>query len=371
MSQPGPIVLFGSGETSASGRKVYDWLFGRLPSPIRAVVLETPAGFQPNSARVAEEVARFLRERLQNHQPQVTVVPARKRGTPFSPDDPQIVAPLSTADVMFLGPGSPTYAVRQLQDSLAWHTLVARHRLGAAIILSSAATIAAGAHVLPVYEIYKVGEDLHWAPGLNLLAPFGLSLVLIPHWDNAEGGEALDTSRCFMGGERFERLMRLLPDGVTVVGVDEHTALIVDVDAARCQVMGRGGVTRLRAGQETRFDRGVSFALAELGGFRTPDLPIGPGEGLAGVPERVWQSIRSAVAADSAVLPAAPPAHVLSLVAERESARARRDWGAADRLREQLLAQGWQIEDSPEGPCIVAVHKSTPLQASYQEGERS
>jgi cyanophycinase-like exopeptidase len=369
MSQPGPIVLFGSGETSASGRKVYDWLFGRLPSPIRAIVLETPAGFQPNSMLVAEEVARFLRERLQNYRPKVVVVPARKRGTPFSPDDPQIVAPLSTADVMFLGPGSPTYAARQLQDSLAWRTLVARHWLGAAIILSSAATIAAGAQVLPVYEIYKVGEELHWAPGLNLLAPFGLSLVLIPHWDNAEGGEALDTSRCFMGRERFERLLRLLPDDVTVIGIDEHTALIVDVAAGRCQVMGRGGVTRLRDGQETHFVGGEFFAASELGDFRTPDLPIGPGEGRAGVPEYVWQSIRSAVAAEDAALPASPPAQVLSLVAERESARARRDWETADELRDRLLALGWQIEDSPEGPRIVAAQKRTPFQVSYRGGE--
>jgi hypothetical protein len=49
------------------------------------------------------------------------------------------------ADVIFLGPGSPSYAVRQSQDSLAWQYLVARHRLGAGLALASAATIAIGA----------------------------------------------------------------------------------------------------------------------------------------------------------------------------------------------------------------------------------
>ena len=134
--RPGYIALFGSGETSASGRKIYEWLMQRLPPPIRAVVLETPAGFELNSAQVAGRVAEFLRWRLQNYQPQVSVVPARKRGTPFSPDDPQIVAPLLDSNIVFLGPGSPTYAVRQLQSSLAWHMLRARHRLGGAIVLA-------------------------------------------------------------------------------------------------------------------------------------------------------------------------------------------------------------------------------------------
>ncbi len=84
--QPGLVVLFGSGETSASGRKVHDWVFGRLTPPIRVAVLETPAAFQPNSGQVAEQLAEFVRLHLQNYKPQVTVVPARKRGTPFSPD---------------------------------------------------------------------------------------------------------------------------------------------------------------------------------------------------------------------------------------------------------------------------------------------
>ncbi len=78
--------------------------------------------------------------------------------------------------------------MRQLQASLTWHTILARHRLGASLALASAAAIAAGTFALPVYEIYKVGEDPHWKPGLDLLKPFGLSLAFIPHWDNMEGG---------------------------------------------------------------------------------------------------------------------------------------------------------------------------------------
>ncbi|NOZ04827.1 MAG: cysteinyl-tRNA synthetase [Chloroflexi bacterium] len=209
-ARAGLIVLFGSGETSASGRKVCDWLLQQMNDSPQVSVLETPAGFEPNSAQVAGKVAEFFKERLQNYRPRVTVVPARKRNTPFSPNDPDIISPLLQADVIFLGPGSPTYAVRQLQDTLAWHTLIARHRLGTAVILASAATVAAGVYALPVYEIYKVGEDLHWHSGLDILGPYGLSLVFIPHWDNREGGVELDTSHCFMGKERFAHLLSLL-----------------------------------------------------------------------------------------------------------------------------------------------------------------
>ena len=252
VQHPGPVVLFGSGETSPSGRKVFDFLLSKLTPAPRLALLETPAGFELNSEQVIGRVAEFISHRLQNYRPQVEIVAARKRGTPFSPDDPAVAAPLLEADLIFMGPGSPSYAVRQLQDSLAWQYLQARHRLGAALSFASAATVAAGAYALPVYEIYKVGEDLHWKPGLDLLGPYGLPLVFIPHWNNNDGGEELDTSRCFMGQERFAKLMEMLPPDLTVIGLDEKTALVLDVQAGVCRVMGLGGVTLIHTGHMHR-----------------------------------------------------------------------------------------------------------------------
>lgn len=272
--QPGLLILFGSGETSASGQKIFDWLLRRLPSPPQVAIVETPAGFELNSAQVAGRIGEFLSHRLQNYQPQVTVVPARKRGTPFSPDSAEIAALIPGAHAIFLGPGSPTYAVRQLRDSLTWQTTLACHRLGAALVLASAATVAVGACALPVYEIYKVGHELHWQDGLDLLRPYGLSLVFIPHWNNTDGGAGLDTSRCWMGRSRFEHLAAMLPPGVTIAGIDEHTALVLDLAAGNCQVMGKGGVSVLSGGGERRFERGHSFPLSELGPARRPLDPI-------------------------------------------------------------------------------------------------
>jgi cyanophycinase-like exopeptidase len=342
----GLVVLFGSGEISASGRRVYDWLFRRMEERVDMAVLETPAGFQPNSAYVAGQIGEFIQDRLQNFDPQVTVVPARKRGTPFSPDDPQILAGLKQANVLFLGPGSPSYAVRQLQDSWAWNAVRARHQMGAQLILSSAATVAVGMLALPVYEIFKVGEDLFWLDGLDLLAPYGLSLVFIPHWNNTDGGETLDTSRCFVGRERFEQLKEMLPDrDLTVAGIDEHTALVLDLEKQECRVMGRGGVTLLRNGSREQRSGGDCFSISALGEFR----PVESGQGIR--PD-VWEWVQHVGPRENQEDLDEPDSRVMQLVGEREFARQQRDWQAADSLRDRIMELGWQVNDTPDGPFL-------------------
>ena len=225
---PGIIVLLGSGETLASSGKIHEFVARRLPEKPRLVILETPAGFEPNSNLVAGKIRDFLTRRLQNYQPDIQVLPARQRGTNFSPDNPDIVSPILTADEILLGPGSPTYGVRQLKDSLAFQMITARHRLGGTLFLSSSAPISFGAYTLPVYEIYKAGLDLHWIDGLNFFGAFGLSLSFVTHWNNRDGGDELDTSCCYIGWERFNQLLPNLPQDHTLVGIDEHTALTLD-----------------------------------------------------------------------------------------------------------------------------------------------
>lgn len=345
VSGPGLVVLFGSGETSAVGHKGFDRALRRAPQPPRVAVLETPAGFELNSAQVAGRIADFLRQRLQNYRPQVTVVPARRRGTPYSPDDPTLAQAVLQADVVFLGPGSPTYAVRQLRDSAVWQAAVARHRLGASLVLASAAAIAVSALALPVYEIYKVGEDPHWKPGLDLFAPYGLSLVFVPHWNNTDGGQELDTSRCFMGRERFEPLRRSLPAEVTVVGIDEQTALVLDLAAGRGEVVGSGQVTVLRGDEEHMVARNRAFDLALLGAVRLPEPSVG-------IPAAVWQAAQEAARREAQPSPPPIPAAVHGLVEQRQAARERRDWTEADALRRQIEALGWEVQDTPEGPRL-------------------
>lgn len=349
MNQPGLIALLGSGETSAVGGQIFEWLATRLPAPLSIRILETPAGFELNANRVAGRVAEFLSARLQNYRPDVKLIPARRRGTPNSPDSPDAIRDLLDAQMIFMGPGSPSYAVRQLQGSLAWDYIRTLHRQGVAVVLASAATIAMGSSALPVYEIYKVGEDPYWKPGLDFLSPYGLDVVLIPHWNNTEGGTELDTSRCFMGRERFELLYSQLSSGTTVIGLDEHTGLIIDLVAEQCRVMGRNQVHLITASEERVFSDGEGFDIRLLGNYH----PIEDEH--IGIEPEIWQKVsaeRTALLQPSAKSQIAPT-EVWALLELRQAARQAKNWHEADVLRDQILALGWKVVDTPQGPSLT------------------
>lgn len=337
----GRIAFLGSGETSLAGGRIFETLARLLPDPPRVAVLETPAGFELNSASVAGRVADFLRTRLQNYSPRVDVVPARKRNSLFSPDNPEILKPLLDANLIFMGPGSPTYLVRQLKDTLAWDVIRARHRLGAALVFASAATISVGAWVLPVYEIYKVGQDVHSLPGLNIFSDFGVPLSFIPHWNNTDGGDDLDTSRCFIGMERFAHWCDMLPSDHTLVGLDEHTGLILDFEKNECTVSGVSSASLIRECNPEIYAAGKIFPLTELGNFKIPALEDG-------ISPAALELIRHATPIEEET----PDADVLSLLDARKQARASKEWAASDRLRDEIAARGWLVTDTAGGQTL-------------------
>jgi len=328
---PGKLVLFGSGETSPSGQSIHERLLRELTSPVRIAILETPAGFQPNSAPVAGKVDEFIEKHLQNFAPQVKIIPARKKGTAFSPDDPIIAAPILESDYIFAGPGSPTYMARQLAETLAWRHVIERHRQGAYLCMASAAALAIGAKVVPVYEIFKVGDDPHWTDGLDLLGPYGMDLAIVPHWNNAEGGDDLDTSRCFIGRARMDELLQQLVASTRVLGIDEHTAVVFDFEQTCCLVLGKGTVTTLSREAECVYEVGGSFSFEELGSK--------------------WRPLakREQVALTLSAPEELPP-RVADLIDQRERARKARDWATADALRRQIAEGGYEVRDTPQGP---------------------
>lgn len=347
--RPGILAILGSGETASTGRRVYERLFEKRAVPVHFAVLETPAGFQLNSQYVAEHVAQFIENRLRNFHPKTDVIPARRKEDGSGTNDPQLAARLLKAGYIFMGPGSPTYAVKHLADTHVWHSVVATHRLGSTLFIASAAAVALSEFAVPVYEVYKVGEDLHWSPGLNLLGPYGLRLAVVAHWNNYEGGEHHDTSRCYMGKPRMERLMTMLPPEVHVLGVDEHTALVIDFEEETCSVSGRGVVTLVRGGQEAVFASGGDFALSELGPVRWPE----PQEG---IPRDIWKQAVAAQEEDRAGEELS--GEIATIIEARERARAEKDWKTADSLRDEAAGAGYLIQDTPEGPRWERISRS-------------
>lgn len=336
--------MLGSGETLASSGKTHEFVAQHSPEKPNIVILETPAGFEPNSFQVADKIRRYLEKRLQNYKPEINVLRARKRGTEHSPDNPDVVSPILKADEILLGPGSPTYGARQLRGSLAARMIQARHALGGILFLSSSSTLAFSRYTMPVYEIYKVGQDLHWQDGVDFLAPYGLKTVVIPHWDNTDGGDDLDTSRCYMGQDRFGQLLSLLPqdEDITIIGIDEHTSLVLDFEERCCHILGNSSVTIIRGGKEKRFETGSKFSLDELGDWQLPTAEM--------FDEDVWHE--ALIAEAERHLPQEtdlPSDEVVSLVKSRLEARESRDWGLADQLRDQVEALGWKILDTKDG----------------------
>ena len=77
---------------------------------------------------------------------------------------------------------------------------------GGTLVFGSAAACTLGTHSIPVYEVYKAGADPYWEDGLDLLGTLtGLRAVVVPHYDNAEGGR-YDTRFCYLGEQRLAAL---------------------------------------------------------------------------------------------------------------------------------------------------------------------
>jgi hypothetical protein len=256
------IALMGSGELTATMVEVHKKILARLPDPPNAVFLDTPAGFQLNVEEISRKAVEYFRAHVQKPLAVASYKSAEKT-TAFEAETAFRL--LRNAHFVLVGPGSPTYAVRQLQKTPIPEILNTVIQSGGCLVAASAAALTMGRHTLPVYEIYKVGQEIHWIDGFDILAQFGFNLVVIPHWNNAEGGTH-DTRFCFMGEPRFRKLEALLPEDTTILGIDEHTACIIDLHARRIDIQGIGDVTIRRMGREIKFGKGdlLPFeALAE------------------------------------------------------------------------------------------------------------
>jgi peptidase E len=262
LSAKGTMVLMGSGELTATMVEVHKELLASFHGAPRAVFLDTPAGFQLNVDRISEKAVDYFQNRVLKPL-QVASYKSDRLTTTFEAE--KAFHTMRQADYILIGPGSPTYAVRHLQQTPVPDILVRRVQEGGCLVAASAAALTVGRFTLPVYEIYKVGEDLHWEAGMDLLGRLGFNLVVVPHWNNAEGGNH-DTRFCFMGEPRFMALEALLPDDVAVLGLDEHTACIMDLEKDEAVVKGIGRICLRHRGKETVFTKGQRFPLDVLRG---------------------------------------------------------------------------------------------------------
>ena len=409
------LVLMGSGETSPTMVKTHRELLARVGAASPAVLLDTPFGFQANAADLTARAQGYFADSVGRTLELASFRSADEVGTVGYESTLSL---LRAAGYVFAGPGSPTYALRQWQESTIPSVLRSKLVEGGCVTFASAAALTTGMATIPVYEIYKVGAPAEWSPGLDLLREAGLSAAVIPHYNNAEGGNH-DTRYCYLGEPRLAVMERDLPEDAFVLGIDEHTGVILDLDASTATVVGLGVVTVRADGRSQTFDSGSVVGIDDLSaaaerlrsGGGSPDLPaargpeapeesvdVGPSPLLAEVAEREaafaaaledrdveaaaqvildleaslhsWgadtlqsdeldrgrAALRSmvvrlaAVAEVGAVDPRARLApFVEALLDQRRSAREGKRYADADAIRDQLVALGVEVRDTPEG----------------------
>jgi hypothetical protein len=312
--------------------KVHRALLSRIDE-VRAVNLNTPYGFQENVDQMSQKLVEYFETSLQ-----VSMRTLEFRSFADTSDERHTAfkQQVATATYVFAGPGSPSYALNQWSPLHLDQDLAAVVAHGGTVCFSSAAALTLGAFTPPVYEIYKAGTGLSWMPGLNLLEVVGLRCVVIPHYNNAEGGN-YDTSRCYIGERRLRILEESLDPDIAVFGIDEHTAAVLDIEQRTLTVLGKGECHWRQNGRIRTFANGSVTAFDDLGAG-------------GDVLERISSPVVAPpVAIDEAELAqrdARDERLVLTLEQVRSEARAAGNYAMADRLRDALTDFGVSVRDS-------------------------
>ena len=259
-TSPRILTIMGSGETAPTMMKHHRELIARFPGTPKAVVLDTPYGFQENSAELASKAVEYFRKSV-GHPIEIAGL-TRLHGQDTLTVE-QGLARVRQADYVFAGPGSPTYALRQWAGTSVPDIVRGKMRTGGAVTFASAAALTLGRYTVPVYEIYKVGDDPSWLEGLDVLGEIGLNVAVIPHYDNAEGGHH-DTRFCYLGEHRLAMLEEQLPADAHVIGVDEHTGVILDLDSNTATVVGNSTITVRIKGRSTTHNAGDVISIDAL-----------------------------------------------------------------------------------------------------------
>ena len=332
----GVLALLGSGETGPSMTKVHRGLLARL-NDVRAVNLNTPYGFQENVPQMTEKLLAYFSTSLH-----VNVTPLDLRSFDDATTEQRqfFKDAVRTANYVFAGPGSPSYALRQWTPLGLTEDLTSVLAHGGVVCFSSAAGLTLGHYTPPVYEIYKAGTGPEWLEGLNVMAGVGLDCVVLPHYNNAEGRD-YDTSRCYIGERRLRILEEQLPRGVGVLGIDEHTAAIIELATMTMTVRGKGEVHWRLDGRVSDFPSDSEVALADLGAHA-----------------RTFEALAPTIAptinvVDEGELRALRDAHdrlATSLNTIRTAARAAGQFAIADEIRDALSAAGVVVRDGAIAP---------------------
>ena len=196
----GPLALVGSGEYLPVMQAIEGALLdGRPRRFVQLATAAAPEGDQSLARWHALGLAQA--ERLDVEQ---VVVDVR---TQQDANDPALTGLISDAGLIYLSGGAPGFLAETLRGSTVWAAIEEAWRGGAALAGCSAGAMAMTSWVPSLRDLGR-----HPDPGLGLLP----HLRVIPHFDKIAGWVP----------DIITRAVLRPPDGVTVLGIDEDTALV-------------------------------------------------------------------------------------------------------------------------------------------------
>lgn len=230
---PGTLALVGAGEYLDGMQKVDQYLLGTIADPKkRVVVLPTAAAPEPDYYKWSNMgVGHFGRLG-------VMVRPALVLTREDAQND-DLAAQIRWANFVYLSGGSPAYLLSTLEGTKVWDAISAVWQGGGVI-----AGCSAGAMVLAGAVRTRRDPPLEFRPGLGLVS----GVIVMPHFDR-------------LPPARLASFLEQLPQDLTLLGIEEHTAAVGGPQD--WTVMGRGRVLVCRGGTEAWHAAGSSFALPE------------------------------------------------------------------------------------------------------------
>lgn len=229
----GPLALVGSGEYTVAMLEVERGLLADRPP--RYVQIPTAA-----TAEGARRITYWVNlGRAQAARLGVEAVPLVVTNRDEA-EDPDIVAQVAGAGLIYLSGGRPALLAQTLRDTALWQAIVDAWRGGAALAGCSAGAMAMADHVPDLRRPTKGGER-----GLGLLP----HIRVLPHFDRMAGRIPDVLTRPFLRGA----------EGVHIVGVDEDTALVGGPEIFTVQ--GRQSAWLLSDGPRREFRPGSTMEL--------------------------------------------------------------------------------------------------------------
>lgn len=228
---PGPIALVGSGEYLPVMLDVEAGLLaGRAPKYV-----QIPTAAAPEGPAVLARWQRLGAEQAARLGVTAASLPVHSRA---DADDQRIVDTVRGAGLIYLSGGNPAHLAASLRDSALWSGILAEWQSGAALAGCSAGAMALTSWVPHVRALHRPVDG-----GLGLLP----HLRVIPHFDKMIG----------WAPDLLTRVLVRAPVGVTVVGIDEDTALVGG--PTHWQVQGRQSVWTLGHGSRVEHPAGSSL----------------------------------------------------------------------------------------------------------------